>query len=84
MATITQVEKNGLFELTDAARAELVSSKYYNEDLAPSSVSQRNWTTYSISMLWVGMCICITLIYHYPVVFTTMKTLMEWHAGLEL
>ena len=59
MSTYTQVEKNGLFELTDAARAELVSSKYYNEDLAPTSVSQRNWTTYSITMLWVGMAICI-------------------------
>lgn len=59
MSTYTQVEKGGLFELTDTARAELVSSKYYNEDLAPSSVSQRNWTTYSITMLWVGMSICI-------------------------
>ena len=59
MSTITQVEKNGLFELSDIARAELVSSKYYNEDLAPTSVSQRNWTTYSITMLWVGMSICI-------------------------
>lgn len=59
MSTYTQVEKGGLFELTDAARAELVSSKYYNEDLAPTSVSQRNWTTYSITMLWVGMSICI-------------------------
>ena len=59
MSTYTQVEKGGLFELTDAARAELVSSKYYNEDLAPTSVSQRNWTTYSITMLWVGMAICI-------------------------
>lgn len=59
MSTYTQVEKNGLFELTDAARAELISSKYYNEDLAPTSVSQRNWTTYNITMLWVGMSICI-------------------------
>ena len=59
MSTYTQVEKNGLFELTDAARAELVSSKYYNEDLAPTSVSQRTWTTYNITMLWVGMAICI-------------------------
>ena len=59
MSTYTQVEKNGLFELTDATRAELVSSKYYNEDLAPTSVSQRNWTTYNITMLWVGMAICI-------------------------
>jgi NCS1 family nucleobase:cation symporter-1 len=59
MSTYTQVEKNGLFELTDAARAELGSSKYYNDDLAPTSVSQRNWTTYNITMLWVGMAICI-------------------------
>lgn len=59
MSTYTQVERNDLFELTDEARAQLVSSKYYNDDLAPTSVSQRTWTTYNISMLWVGMSICI-------------------------
>ncbi len=59
MATYTQKDRGGLYELTDAARAELVSSKYYNEDLAPSSVAERTWTTYNISMLWVGMAICI-------------------------
>jgi len=59
MSNYTQVERNGLFELTDAARAELTSSKYYNEDLAPTSVSQRTWTTYNITMLWVGMSICV-------------------------
>ncbi|MDO4833820.1 MAG: cytosine permease [Bacillota bacterium] len=59
MATYTQVEHNGLFELTDAARTELASSKYYNEDLSPTTVAQRTWTTYNITMLWVGMSICI-------------------------
>lgn len=59
MSTHTQVVRNGLYELTDTAKAELLSSKYYNEDLAPTSVSQRTWTTYNISMLWVGMSICI-------------------------
>ncbi len=59
MSQYTQKETGGLYELTDAARAELVSSKYYNEDLEPSSVSQRTWTTYNITALWVGMCICI-------------------------
>ena len=59
MDKITQIAKNDLFELTDAAREELMSSKYYNDDLAPTSVSQRSWTTYNISMLWVGMAICI-------------------------
>lgn len=59
MSRCTQIECNGLYELTDEARAELISSKYYNEDLAPTSVSQRTWTTYNISALWIGMSICI-------------------------
>ena len=59
MSQFTQKEAGGLYELTDAARADLAASKYYNEDLAPTSVSQRTWTTYNITALWVGMCICI-------------------------
>ena len=59
MNTITQVEKGGLFEISEATLAELKSSKYYNDDLAPTSISERSWTTYSITMLWVGMAICI-------------------------
>ena len=59
MAKYSQVEQNGLFELTEEARAELVSSPYYNEDLKPSTVAERKWTTYNITMLWVGMSICI-------------------------
>ena len=59
MSTYTQREVGGLVELTESTLAELKSSKYYNDDLAPSSISERSWTTYSITMLWVGMAICI-------------------------
>ena len=59
MSTYTQREVGGLFELTESTMAELKSSKYYNDDLSPTSVSERSWTTYSITMLWVGMSICI-------------------------
>lgn len=59
MSKYTQKENGGLYELTDAARAELSSSKYYNEDLAPTTLSQRTWTTYHIASLWVGMSVCI-------------------------
>ncbi|MBP0978398.1 MAG: cytosine permease [Oscillospiraceae bacterium] len=59
MSTYTQVQRNGLFELSDSARQELMNSKYYNDDLAPSSVAERTWSTYTITMLWVGMSICI-------------------------
>ncbi len=59
MSQYTQKESGGLYELTDAARAELADSKYYNDDLQPTSISQRTWTTYNVSALWIGMCICI-------------------------
>lgn len=59
MSKYSQKERNGLYELTDSARAELSSSKYYNEDLAPTTIAQRTWTTYHITSLWVTMAICI-------------------------
>jgi NCS1 family nucleobase:cation symporter-1 len=59
MAAITQRQTGGIYELTDEARAELVDSKYFNADLAPTSLAERTWNTYHISMLWVGMAICI-------------------------
>ncbi|MDR2487360.1 MAG: cytosine permease [Clostridiales Family XIII bacterium] len=59
MSAFTQIQSNGLYELTESARVELADSKYYNKDLAPTSVSERTWNTYHISMLWVGMSICI-------------------------
>ncbi|MDR3242558.1 MAG: NCS1 family nucleobase:cation symporter-1 [Clostridiales Family XIII bacterium] len=59
MAKYTQKKRAGLYELTSEARAELVDSLYYNVDLAPTSFSQRNWSTYHIASLWIGMSICI-------------------------
>ena len=59
MADATQHSRYGLYELTDEAKAQLADSKYYNTDLAPSTLADRTWNTYHISMLWVGMAICI-------------------------
>lgn len=59
MTKITQREVNGLYELTDAARSDLKSSPYYNDDLAPTQLSSRTWGTYNIASLWVGMSVCI-------------------------
>ncbi|HYG63824.1 MAG TPA: NCS1 family nucleobase:cation symporter-1 [Thermoanaerobaculia bacterium] len=30
-----------------------------NADLAPTSVTQRTWTTYHVASLWVGLAVCI-------------------------
>lgn len=55
----TQRETNGLFELTENARESLLDNKYYNDDLAPTKLSERTWGTYHIAALWVGMSVCL-------------------------
>ncbi|MDR0874731.1 MAG: cytosine permease [Clostridiales Family XIII bacterium] len=59
MAEYTQSQRGGIYELTESAKAQLVDSKYFNADLAPTTFAERTWNTYHISMLWVGMAICI-------------------------
>jgi len=59
MAKYTQKENNGLFELTPEAANGLQSSKYYNEDLAPTKLADRNWSALSICNLWIGLSISI-------------------------
>lgn len=55
----TQREVNGLFELTESARENLKNNEYYNEDLAPTKLKERTWSTYHICALWIGMSVCL-------------------------
>lgn len=50
---------DGRVELNDAALLDIASSPLYNEDLAPVSVADRNWTTYNYAALWISMAHCI-------------------------
>jgi NCS1 family nucleobase:cation symporter-1 len=43
-----------------APELELPHSSLYNEDLAPTTLAQRNWSVFSIAALWVSMSACIT------------------------
>lgn len=38
---------------------DLAQSNYYNDDLAPTKVAERNWSKWNIAALWVGMAICV-------------------------
>ncbi len=38
---------------------DITSSPRYNDDIAPTMVSQRTWQTKHIAALWVGMSICV-------------------------
>lgn len=55
----TQREINGLYELSENAREKLQDNLYYNDDLAPTKLSERTWGAYHIAALWVGMSVCI-------------------------
>src|SRR5580692_10226439 len=46
---------NGIHEVTD----DISHSPYWNEDLAPTRVSDRKWGTKDIAALWISMSACI-------------------------
>jgi NCS1 family nucleobase:cation symporter-1 len=54
MATILQTtEPDGRVDLVD--HNAIRDSRFYNKELAPVPVAQRNWTTYNYFALWMGM-----------------------------
>jgi len=42
-----------------APELELPHSTLYNDDLAPTTLAQRNWSVFSIAALWISMAACI-------------------------
>jgi len=38
---------------------ELLESTRYNDDIAPTRVSERTWNKWNVASLWVGMAICV-------------------------
>ena len=56
----TQIRRNDeLYELTPEIEAELLDSKHYNPDLAPTKVSDRTWRTKDIADFWLGLSVSI-------------------------
>ena len=62
-----------------ALKAEVRGSSLYNEDLAPTGIEQRTWTTYNIAALWIGMAIVITT---YTLAAGLMAAGMNWWQAL--
>lgn len=54
----TLVHEDGRVELSGNLKT-LEQSSLYNDDLAPVSLSRRNWSTYNFAALWAAMCACI-------------------------
>lgn len=46
-------------DLVEIDISQIDNSPLMNEDLAPTTVAQRTWSTYNIAALWIGMAVCI-------------------------
>lgn len=53
----TEVMVGDLVELN--TKSDVEDSPLYNEDIAPTTTSQRNWSMWNVASLWVGMAICV-------------------------
>ncbi len=51
--------EDGRVELREGVSSSLEASPIFNHDLAPTSVAQRTWTTYTFAALWISMAHCI-------------------------
>ncbi len=58
LKTVSQALAVGQFVELDPG-TDVTSSPRYNEDIAPTKVSQRTWNHWHIAALWVGMSICV-------------------------
>jgi len=54
----SKIKKIGGFYELDVNN-DLIESRHYNDDLAPTKVSERTWGKFNIAALWVGMSICV-------------------------
>lgn len=60
MSKKTQIRRqNDLYELTPEIENELLDSKHYNPDLAPTRVKDRTWRTKDIADFWLGLSVSI-------------------------
>ena len=58
---------------------DLTSSPLWNEDLAPTPLARRTWSTYNIAALWIGMSVVITT---YTLASGLMTQGMTWWQAL--
>jgi len=58
---------------------ELKTSRLYSEDLAPTPLSQRTWTTWNYAALWISMCHCLPT---YALCGSLITSGMNWFQAL--
>lgn len=51
---------DGRVDLQPHVLDEIENSPLYNDDLAPTTLAKRTWSTWNIAALWIGMSVVIT------------------------
>ena len=75
MTTRTGVESSTYTPSVAGKADDIASSSLYNEDLAPTALERRTWSTYNIAALWIGMSVVITT---YTLASGLMAQGMNW------
>jgi len=60
-------------------REDLSASPLWNKDLAPTSITERTWSTWNIAALWIGMSVVITT---YTLAGGFIEAGMNWRQAL--
>ncbi len=55
--TSSAVKVGEFYELNTGP--DVRDSAHYNEDIAPTRIRERTWSTWNVAALWVGMAICV-------------------------
>ena len=61
-------------DLSTVGRGPLI-----NDDIAPTRISQRTWTTYNIAALWISMSACIPT---YMLASSLISEGMNWYQAV--
>src|SRR5215469_17279785 len=78
MTGAEQVEHaDGRVELAEGVT--LSDERLYNEDLAPTKLARRTWTTYAFAALWISMAHCIPT---YILASGLIKMGMSWSQAI--
>lgn len=52
-------DEQRMTDLVEIDISQINHSPLFNQDIAPTTIHQRTWSTYNIAALWVGMAVCI-------------------------
>jgi len=66
-------------ELIEIDPSRLEYNSLINDDIAPTKISQRTWTTYNIAALWVSMSACIPT---YMLASSLISEGMNWYQAV--